>query len=36
MTHIGLVAMVLLAPAMMDDQKLTIKPFSAEVQLALD
>jgi hypothetical protein len=31
MTHIGFVTIVLLAPAMMDDQKLTAKPFSASV-----
>ena len=30
MTHIGFVTMVLLAPAMMEDQKLTTKPLSAE------
>lgn len=33
MTHIGLVAMVLLPPAMMEDQKLMAKVFSATCQL---
>lgn len=32
MTHMGFVTMVLLAPAMMDDQKLTTKVLSAHCQ----
>lgn len=36
MTHIGFVQIVLLAPAMMEDQKLTTKPFSAQVWSALE
>jgi len=35
MTHIGFVQMVLLAPAMMDDQKLTTKPFSAQSPVSI-